>query len=58
MQMKNMMLNRLLDQEARARLNTLKLGRPEKAEMVENMIINLAQSGQIGTDFFIEAQKL
>lgn len=46
--MKNMMLNSLLDQEARARLNTLKLGKPEKADMVENMIINLAQRGQIG----------
>lgn len=46
--MKNMMLNSLLDQEARARLNTLKLGNAERAEMVENMILNLAQTGQIG----------
>lgn len=48
MQMKNMMLNQILSQEARARLNNLKLAKADKAEMVENMIINLARSGQIG----------
>lgn len=34
-QMKNSMLVQLLDQNARARLNTLKISKPEKAEMVE-----------------------
>ena len=28
------MLSQLLDQQARARLNTLKISKPEKAEMV------------------------
>lgn len=30
----NSMLSQLLDQNARARLNTLKISKPEKAEMV------------------------
>ncbi|CAG9798682.1 unnamed protein product [Chironomus riparius] len=47
-QMKNMMLSSLLDQQARARLNNLKLSKPEKAEAVENIIIQMAQRGQIG----------
>ncbi|CAO1370842.1 unnamed protein product [Diamesa serratosioi] len=46
--MMNSMLNQLLDQDARARLNTLKIGKPEKAQMVEQMIVRMAQSGQIG----------
>ncbi|ETN62962.1 hypothetical protein AND_005337 [Anopheles darlingi] len=46
--MKNSMLVQLLDQDARARLNTLKLSKPEKAQMVEGMIIRMAQMGQIG----------
>lgn len=33
-QMKNSILAQLLDQDARARLNTLKISKPEKAEMV------------------------
>ncbi|XP_070497019.1 programmed cell death protein 5 [Chironomus tepperi] len=47
-QMKNMMLASLLDQEARARLNNLKLSKPDKADAVENIIIQMAQRGQIG----------
>jgi len=46
--MKNSILAQLLDQNARARLNTLKISKPEKAEMVEQMIIQMAQSGRIG----------
>ncbi|XP_055607256.1 programmed cell death protein 5 [Uranotaenia lowii] len=46
--MKNSMLSQLLDQNARARLNTLKLSKPDKAQMVEGMIIRMAQMGQIG----------
>lgn len=48
MQMKLMMLAQILSQEARARLNNLKISKPDKAEMVENLIINMAQRGQIG----------
>uniref|UniRef100_A0A023EFM6 Putative pdcd-5 n=1 Tax=Aedes albopictus TaxID=7160 RepID=A0A023EFM6_AEDAL len=47
-EMKNSMLSQLLDQNARARLNTLKLSKPDKAQMVEGMIIRMAQMGQIG----------
>lgn len=32
----NSMLSQLLDQQARARLNTLKISKPEKAEIVRN----------------------
>jgi programmed cell death protein 5 len=45
--MKNSMLSQLLTQQARARLNTLALTKPEKAQQVENMIIQMARSGQI-----------
>ncbi|XP_017778084.1 PREDICTED: programmed cell death protein 5 [Nicrophorus vespilloides] len=44
---KHSILSQILDQSARARLNTLSLGKPEKGRMVENMLIRMAQSGQI-----------
>ncbi|XP_041454539.1 programmed cell death protein 5-like [Lytechinus variegatus] len=47
-EMKNTMLAQLLDQSARARLNSIALVKPEKAKMVENMLINMARSGQVG----------
>ncbi|KAJ8983300.1 hypothetical protein NQ317_019857 [Molorchus minor] len=46
---KNSILSQILDQPARARLNTLLLGKPEKGQMVENMLIRMAQTGQICT---------
>lgn len=45
--MKNSILSQVLDQSARARLNTLMLGKPEKAKMVENMLCQMAQTGQL-----------
>lgn len=45
--MKNGILSQVLDQSARARLNTISLAKPEKAKMVESMLIQMAQSGQI-----------
>ncbi|KAL5021415.1 hypothetical protein ScPMuIL_000570 [Solemya velum] len=45
--MKNSILSQVLDQSARGRLNTLAVAKPEKAQMVENMLIQMAQSGQI-----------
>lgn len=45
--MKNGILAQILDQNARARLNTLLVGKPEKGHMVENMLISMAQRGQI-----------
>lgn len=44
---KNGMLGALLDQEARARLNTVRSVKPKKAEMVEGIIINMARQGQL-----------
>ncbi|KAG5871595.1 hypothetical protein JTB14_010720 [Gonioctena quinquepunctata] len=46
---KNSILTQILDQSARARLNTLMLGKPEKGKMVENMLVRMAQTGQICT---------
>ncbi|XP_048752922.1 programmed cell death protein 5-like isoform X2 [Ostrea edulis] len=46
-EMKNSILSQVLDQEARARLNTIALAKPEKAQRVENMLCQMAQTGQI-----------
>ncbi|KAG8247231.1 programmed cell death protein 5 [Homalodisca vitripennis] len=46
-EMKHSILSQVLDQSARARLNTLMLGKPEKGRMVENMLLQMAQRGQI-----------
>lgn len=46
-EMKNSILVQILDQPARARLNTLALTKPDKARMVESMLINMAQRGQL-----------
>ncbi|XP_078607426.1 programmed cell death protein 5-like isoform X1 [Branchiostoma floridae x Branchiostoma japonicum] len=46
-ELKNTILAGILDQAARSRLNNLKLVKPEKAAMVENMLIQMAQSGQV-----------
>ncbi|XP_015178719.1 PREDICTED: programmed cell death protein 5 [Polistes dominula] len=45
--MRNSILTQVLDQAARGRLNTLCLGKPEKGKMVEEMILNMAQRGQL-----------
>ncbi|XP_001352538.1 programmed cell death protein 5 [Drosophila pseudoobscura] len=46
-EMKHSILSQVLDQQARARLNTLKVSKPEKAQMFENMVIRMAQMGQL-----------
>uniref|UniRef100_A0A915CH26 Programmed cell death protein 5 n=2 Tax=Parascaris univalens TaxID=6257 RepID=A0A915CH26_PARUN len=45
--MKNSILSQVLDQSAMARLSNLTAAKPEKAAMVENMIIQMARMGQI-----------
>ncbi|KPJ07149.1 Programmed cell death protein 5 [Papilio machaon] len=45
---KHSILAQVLSQDARARLNTIKLSKPEKGTMVENMICRMAQMGQVG----------
>ncbi|VDK76835.1 unnamed protein product [Dibothriocephalus latus] len=47
-EMTNDILSRILDQNARARLNTLAMTKPDKAKAVENMLVNMARSGRIG----------
>lgn len=45
--MVNSILSQILDQNARARLNSIALVKPEKAKRVEAMLIQMAQGGQI-----------
>jgi len=45
--MRHSILTQVLDQSARARLNTLSLGKPGKAKMVEEMLVSMAQRGQL-----------
>ncbi|QKQ99279.1 DNA-binding protein [Metallosphaera tengchongensis] len=44
---KEALLRSILTQEARQRLNNVKLIKPELAESIENQLITLAQSGRI-----------
>lgn len=44
----NSILNQVLDQQARARLNTIMLAKPEKGKKIEAMVLQMATSGQIG----------
>lgn len=46
-EMKHSILSQILNQSARARLNTIAVAKPEKAKMVENMLCQMATSGQI-----------
>ncbi|XP_065914998.1 programmed cell death protein 5-like [Dysidea avara] len=48
-EMKNSILSQILQQDARARLNSIALVKPEKAKMVENMLIQMAKTGQISS---------
>ncbi|ODM92999.1 Programmed cell death protein 5 [Orchesella cincta] len=52
----NQVLNQILDQQARARLSTLSLAKPEKAQAVEGMLINMARMGRIGGGKINETQ--
>ncbi|XP_077450111.1 programmed cell death protein 5 [Stigmatopora argus] len=45
--MRNSILSQILDQSARARLNSLALVKPEKAGLVENYLIQMAQCGSL-----------
>uniref|UniRef100_A0A915PZC8 Programmed cell death protein 5 n=1 Tax=Setaria digitata TaxID=48799 RepID=A0A915PZC8_9BILA len=45
--MKNAILSQVLDQNAMARLSNLSAAKPEKAKMVENMIVQMARRGQL-----------
>ncbi|XP_066949205.1 programmed cell death protein 5 [Macrobrachium rosenbergii] len=44
----NGLLNQVLDQQARARLNTIMVAKPEKGKQVESIIVQMATTGQIG----------
>jgi len=44
---KNSILTQVMDQSALARLNNIAAAKPEKAKALENLVIQLARSGQI-----------
>ncbi|KAJ9589127.1 hypothetical protein L9F63_017586 [Diploptera punctata] len=46
-EMKNTILTQILTQSARARLNTFMIGKPDKGRLVENMLLQMARTGQI-----------
>ncbi|XP_033961040.1 programmed cell death protein 5 [Pseudochaenichthys georgianus] len=46
--MRNTILAQVLDQSARARLNNLALVKPDKANAVENYLIQMARFGKLG----------
>ncbi|XP_073232699.1 programmed cell death protein 5-like isoform X2 [Porites lutea] len=46
-EMRNSMLSQILGQDARARLNSIALVKPQKAKMMEGMLIQMARTGQI-----------
>ncbi|XP_031570370.1 programmed cell death protein 5-like [Actinia tenebrosa] len=46
-EMRTALLSQILDQSARARLNSIALVKPDKARMVESILIQMAQSGQL-----------
>ena len=54
--MRNAMLSSLLTQEARARLNTIALTKPEKGRMVEDILIQNARRGAFGNGKVSEDQ--
>ncbi|CAF2643868.1 unnamed protein product [Rotaria sp. Silwood2] len=54
--MRNTMLSSLLTQEARARLNTIALAKPEKGRMVEDILIQNARRGAFGSKKVNEEQ--
>jgi len=54
--MRNTMLCSLLTQEARARLNTISLAKPEKGRMVEDILLQNARRGAFGAGKVTEEQ--
>ncbi|XP_035205249.1 uncharacterized protein D2005.3-like, partial [Stegodyphus dumicola] len=44
---KNQILTQVLSKEARGRLSTISIAKPETGKMLENMVINMARTGRI-----------
>ncbi|XP_045110318.1 uncharacterized protein D2005.3-like [Portunus trituberculatus] len=43
----NGLLNQVLDQQARARLNTISVAKPERGRQLESVILQMATTGQL-----------
>uniref|UniRef100_A0A0P4WID8 Programmed cell death protein 5 n=1 Tax=Scylla olivacea TaxID=85551 RepID=A0A0P4WID8_SCYOL len=43
----NSVLNQVLDQQARARLNTISIAKPERGRQLESVILQMATTGQL-----------
>lgn len=56
-ELKQSVLRKILTPEARERLARVRLAKPELAEMVENQLILLAQSGRLRTQITDEVLK-
>ncbi|PVD20994.1 hypothetical protein C0Q70_19158 [Pomacea canaliculata] len=50
-EMRETLISQFLDQSARARLANVKVAKPEKAAIVENTLIHMAQTGQLRNKF-------
>ena len=46
-EMQNVLLSQILTQDARARLNSIALVKPEKAKVIESNLMRMAQTGQV-----------
>ena len=55
---KRALMRQLLDSEARARLERIRMAKPEEAEYIENQIIRLYQMGRIKTKINDEVLKI
>ncbi len=54
---KEVILKRILDSNARMRLNNIKMVKPDLAGMVENYLIGMASQGKIGSQISDEQLK-
>ena len=45
--MQNVLLSQILSQDARARLNSIALVKPERAKAIEASLLRMAQTGQV-----------
>lgn len=57
-ELKQYMFSKHLDQAAHARLANIRVAKPDKAEMLENLIFRMIRMGQIGAEAKVTEQQL